>query len=167
MSKKQKKLEMYKKVLLSAQDNVDYELLEAITNYLGPNIYRDNAETISLRSLKEIEKCKDNFVKGKLGIMFTQEQVLDKKIAEVKNRFKDSKKREFKAVFYYLLTKKFRKENVFVDRIQEDNSELKAEQKNENMEKSTNYNFSQRLLCYGVICDLILIVLILLLLLSQ
>ena len=166
MSKKQKKLEIYKRVLSSIEGNVDDELLESITNYLGPNIYRDNAETISLRSLKEIEKCKDNFVKGKLGIMFTPEQVLDKKITEIKNKFNGSNKRQFKAVFYYLLTKKFRKENVFVDRIQEGKSELKVEQKNENMEKGMNCSFSQRLLCYGVICDIILIILILFLLLS-
>ncbi len=166
MSKKQKKLETYKNVLLNIQNNVDDELLEATTNYLGPNIYRENAETISLRSLKEIEKCKDNFVKGKLGIAFTPEQVLDEKITEVKNKFKGSKKREFKAVFYYLLTKRFGKENVFVDRIQKDDSELKAEQKEENVRKDTNYSFSQRLLCYGVICDLILIILIVLSLLS-
>ena len=166
MSKKQKKLEIYKHVLSSVENNVDDELLEAITNYLGPNIYRENAETISLRSLKEIEKSKDNFVKGKLGIMFTPEQVLDKKIAEVKNKFNGSKKKQFKVVFYYLLTKKFGKENVFVDRIQKDDSELKAEQKEENVRKDTNYSFSQRLLCCGVICDLILIILIVLLLLS-
>ncbi len=111
MSKFDEKIELYKKFMDSKGLNYNVELLKAVTKGLGPSIYNKDAETVAGSDVKELETVKQNFLVKKLGLKDTPE--LDVAIDEVLEQIGKSERSKYRAVVYYLLTKKFGKESVY------------------------------------------------------
>ncbi len=111
MSKFDEKVELYKKFMDDRKLSVNLELLTAVTKGLGPSIYKTDAETVSGTDPKELLTVKNNFLIKKLGLANTPE--LDNAIDQVMEQIGRSERKKYRAVVYYLLTKKFNKEAVY------------------------------------------------------
>ncbi len=113
MSKKQELIELYTKEMttkLGIKD-LDKELFEKVVTGCGPAIYGKDASTVSGSDEKELNTVKQNFLIKKLGLKDGPE--LDAAIKEVIEVFGSSNKNKYRAIFYYLLTKKFNKEAIY------------------------------------------------------
>ncbi|MDA3855299.1 MAG: DUF2853 family protein [Candidatus Woesearchaeota archaeon] len=126
MTKRDEKIAFYNEELSKYTKKADEELLEAIVVYLGPSIYKNDAELVSTNDVKEVQTVKDSFLKKKLSLDGMNEEVLDKAILEVKDILGSSNKRKYRAIFYYFLVKKFELESVFITKI--DEVEIKLEE---------------------------------------
>lgn len=111
MSKFDEKVALYKKFMDDRNLPVNLELLTAVTKGLGPSIYKKDAETVSGSDPKELLTVKNNFLIKKLGL--ADSPALDQAIDEVMQEIGRSERSKYRAVVYYLLTKKFNKENVY------------------------------------------------------
>ncbi len=89
---------------------VDESFLEIIVKNLGPSIYRKDAELVSCSDPKELDTVRKNFLIKKLGLK-DDKDILNAAIKEVCEELKDSSKK-YRAVFYYRLAQKFKKESV-------------------------------------------------------
>ncbi|HSP40364.1 MAG TPA: DUF2853 family protein [Gillisia sp.] len=89
----------------------DVDLLRKITEYCGPSIFRSDAETVSSSSESEMETVKKSFLINKLGLK--DDSKLDKGLEAVIEKYGKSNRHKYRAVVYYLLTKHFKKEDVF------------------------------------------------------
>lgn len=89
----------------------DMDLLTKVTIGCGPSIYNADSSTVSGTDEKELATVKNNFLIKKLGLKDGPE--LDKAIAAVIEQYGKSNKNKYRAVFYYLLTKHFKKESVY------------------------------------------------------
>jgi hypothetical protein len=89
----------------------DMALLRKVTEGLGPSIYNRDSETVSTGSPGEMETVKTRFLMGKLGL--TEGDDLDAGIEAVTEKYGRSNRTKYRAVFYYLLTKHFGKEDVY------------------------------------------------------
>jgi hypothetical protein len=87
------------------------DLLTKVTIGCGPSIYNADSSTVSGTDEKELATVKNNFLIKKLGLKDGPE--LDKAIASVIEQYGKSNKNKYRAVFYYLLTKHFKKESVY------------------------------------------------------
>lgn len=89
----------------------DMDLLTKVTIGCGPSIYNADSSTVSGSDEKELATVKNNFLIKKLGLKDGPE--LDKAIDAVIDQYGKSNKNKYRAVFYYLLTKHFKKESVY------------------------------------------------------
>ena len=89
----------------------DMELLTAIAKSMGPSLYRKDAGTVACSDKSELERIKKNFLIKKLGLADTPK--LDDAMKEVCKQFGSSNRNKYRAVFYYLLVKKFRKSAMY------------------------------------------------------
>ncbi len=112
MSKLDEKIALYKEKMKEIEPNFDEELLEKITRSLGPSIYKPDSETVSCSSKSELERVRNNFLKMKLGLDKSDEE-LESAIQEVCEKMGQSNKKKYRAIFYYLLVKKFKKESLY------------------------------------------------------
>ena len=112
MSKLDEKIELYKKTAKELKLNLSEELIEAVTKGLGPSIYNKDSETVACSDRSELERLRENFLKKKLGLD-EPDEVLDKAIEEVCEELKGLR-RKYRALFYALLAKKFKKEGVYL-----------------------------------------------------
>jgi len=87
------------------------DLLTKVTIACGPSIYNADAATVSCSSKGELETVKTNFLMKKLGL--ADGPALDKGIKEVCEQLGTSNRNKYRAMFYYLLAVKFKKESVF------------------------------------------------------
>jgi hypothetical protein len=92
-------------------NDVDAALLKAITKGLGPTIYRADASKVSCSDKEELERVKKNFLRKKLDL--SDDAAMDSAIQEVCQQFGSSNRNKYRAVFYYLLVKKFKKEGLY------------------------------------------------------
>lgn len=90
----------------------DVDLLRKVTEACGPSIFRSDAETISSSSESELETVKKSFLVKKLGLK-EDDAKLDEAINAVMEKYGKSNRNKYRAVVYYLLTKHFKKENVY------------------------------------------------------
>ncbi len=111
MSKFDEKVELYQNFMDKKGLKFDADLLKAVTKGLGPSIYKRDAETVSGSDAKECETVKKNFLIKKLGL--ADSPSLDEAITEVLEQIGKSERSKYRAVVYYLLTKKFSKESVY------------------------------------------------------
>jgi len=111
MSKLQEKIALYKEKIKAIEPNFDAELLEKVTKGLGPSIYNKDAESVSCSNKDELDRVKKNFIKKKLGI--EDEEMADKAVKEVCEQMGSSNRNKYRAIFYYLLVKKFGKEDIY------------------------------------------------------
>ncbi|SMC09043.1 DUF2853 family protein [Nitratiruptor tergarcus] len=113
MNKLEEKIALYKEKMKEIEPNFDEELLEKITRSLGPSIYKKDSEIVSCSSESELERVRKNFLKMKLGLDKSDEE-LDKAIKEVCEKMGSSNRNKYRALFYYFLVKKFNKESLYI-----------------------------------------------------
>lgn len=89
----------------------DMDLLTKVTIGLGPSIYNADSSTVAGSDQKEIDTIKNNFLIKKLGLKDSAD--LDKAINAVIDQYGRSNKNKHRAVIYYLLVKRFKKESVY------------------------------------------------------
>lgn len=89
----------------------DMDFLTKVTVGCGPSIYNADSSTVSGSDEKELATVKNNFLIKKLGLKDGPE--LDKAIEAVIEQYGKSNKNKYRAVFYYLLAKHFKKESVY------------------------------------------------------
>ena len=91
--------------------NPDMDLLTKVTIGCGPSIYNADSSTVSGSDESELATVKNNFLVKKLGLKDNAD--LDKGIAEVMEQYGKSNRSKYRAVVYYMLTKKFGKESAY------------------------------------------------------
>jgi hypothetical protein len=91
--------------------NPDMDLLTKVTIGCGPSIYNADSSTVSGSDESELATVKNNFLVKKLGLKDNAD--LDKGIAEVMEQYGKSNRSKYRAVVYYMLTKKFGKESSY------------------------------------------------------
>ncbi|MCI4668495.1 MAG: DUF2853 family protein [Bacteroidia bacterium] len=113
MNKFEEALELYKKEMTDTlkMSDVDHDLLEKVTRGLGPSIYNVDSSKVSCSDKSETNRVKENFLMKKLGLAESPE--LDAAIKEVCDTFGSKSQKKYRAIFYYLLVKKFGKESVY------------------------------------------------------
>ena len=92
-------------------EELDADFLRKVTKGLGPSIYNADASKVSGSDPKELETVKKNFLIKKLGL--EDSPALDEAIEEVIEKLGKSNRNKYRAIFYYLLAKKFNKEEVY------------------------------------------------------
>ncbi len=90
----------------------DPELLEKVTHGLGPSIYNRDSSTVSGTDIKELERVKHNFLMKKLGLQEGPE--LMEAINDIMDQYGTSVRTKYRTVVYYLLTKKFGREAIYL-----------------------------------------------------
>lgn len=90
---------------------VDSDLLSKVTKGLGPSIYNVDSSKVSCSDKTELDRVKTNFLMKKLGL--ADGEALDAALQEVCGTFGSSNRNKYRALFYYLLVKKFGKEDVY------------------------------------------------------
>jgi hypothetical protein len=89
----------------------DEKMLRAVAKACGPAIYNPDSSKVSSSDKKELDRVKKNFLIKKLGLKDTPK--LDDGIAAVVAQFGKGNRNKYRAMFYYLLAKQFRKSGMF------------------------------------------------------
>lgn len=89
----------------------EMDLLTKVTIGCGPSIYNADASTVAGSQESELETVKKNFLMKKLGLSDGPE--LMQAINDVIETYGRSERNKYRAVIYYMLTKKFGKESVY------------------------------------------------------
>jgi len=112
MGKRDEKIEQYiaesKKLGLTLSN----DLIEKVTVGLGPSIYKKDSETIACSQVSELDTVKKNFLKKKLGLT-DDDSTLDAAIKKICETMGSSNRNKYRALFYALLTKEFKKESIY------------------------------------------------------
>ena len=111
MSKFQDCLDTYDKEFQKLGIKYDAKLLASVAKACGPSIYNPDSSKVASSDKKELERVKKNFLIKKLGCKDTPK--LDEGINDVIDQIGRSNRNKYRAMFYYLLTKRFRKSGVF------------------------------------------------------
>ena len=112
MSKREALIEKYAKDLKEkCGEDVNMELLTAVTIGCGPAIYKADASKVSGSDKTELETLKKNFLIKKLGLKDGPK--LDEGITIVMEQYGKSNPNKQRAVVYYLLTKHFKKASYY------------------------------------------------------
>jgi hypothetical protein len=111
MSKFQECLESFDKEFNKLGIKYDAKLLEKVAKGLGPSLYNKDASKVAASDPKELERIKKNFLIKKLGLNDTPK--LDEGINDVIEQIGRSNRNKYRAMFYYLLVKRFRKSKVY------------------------------------------------------
>jgi len=93
------------------EKKVDMPLLRAVAKSCGPSIYKPDAATVSTSDPKELRTVRKNFLVKKLGLKDTDK--LDDAVMEVGTKFGKGNRNKYRAMYYYLLVKKFKKSKMF------------------------------------------------------
>ena len=91
--------------------SLEMDLLTKVTIGCGPSIYNADASTVAGSQESELETVKKNFLMKKLGLSDVPELMLA--INDVIETYGRSERNKYRAVIYYMLTKKFGKESVY------------------------------------------------------
>ncbi len=89
----------------------DMALLTKVTIGCGPAIYDNDAQTVAASDAAERERVKSNFLIKKLGLK--DGQALDEAFDAAVTTYGSNERNKYRAVFYYLLVKHFKKESVY------------------------------------------------------
>lgn len=89
----------------------DMKLLTSVTIGCGPSIYNRDASTVSSGDAAEMGRVKKNFLIKKLGLKDSPK--LDEGIQKAVDTYGKSNRTKYRAVFYYLLVKQFKKASVY------------------------------------------------------
>ena len=112
MSKREELIEKYAKQMTEKIGlKVDKALLEGVTKACGPSIYNKDSSQVAASDDKELDRIKKNFLIKKLGLKDGPK--LDEGMQEVIAQYGKSTRPKYRAVFYYLLAKQFRKASAF------------------------------------------------------
>ena len=91
--------------------SLEMDLLTKVTIGCGPSIYNADASTVAGSQESELETVKKNFLMKKLGLSDGPE--LMQALNDVIETYGRSERNKYRAVIYYMLTKKFGKESVY------------------------------------------------------
>ncbi len=112
MSKRDDLIALYAKELKEkAGVTADMDLLKKVTIGCGPSIYNRDAASVSCSQASELETVKKNFLIKKLGLK--DDAKLDAAIKEVCEQLGSSNRNKYRAMFYYLLAVKFKKQAIY------------------------------------------------------
>jgi hypothetical protein len=112
MSKRAQLIEVYAQDLKTKCGMTpDIDLLTRVTVGCGPSIYRGDAATVAASDPKELETVKKNFLVKKLGL--TDGPELDAGLDAVIEAYGRDNRQKYRAVVYYMLTKRFGREAAF------------------------------------------------------
>ena len=112
MGKREEKIEQYVTEAKNLGLDISSDLIEKVTVGLGPSIYKKDSETIACSQASELDTVKKNFLKKKLGLK-DDDATLDAAIKKVCETMGSSNRNKYRALFYALLTKEFKKESVY------------------------------------------------------
>ncbi len=112
MGKRDDKIEHYSAEAKKLGLNITADLIAKVTVGLGPSIYKKDSETVSCSQSSELETVKINFLQKKLGLN-TSDEEMDAAIKKVCEAMGSSNRHKYRALFYALLTKEFKKESVY------------------------------------------------------
>lgn len=90
----------------------DMDLLRKVTIGCGPAIYDADGATVAAGQDHELETVRNNFLIKKLGLADGPQ--LMAAIHQVLDTYGRSERNKYRAVVYYMLTKHFGRESVFV-----------------------------------------------------
>jgi len=113
MTKFQEALSIYDREFGKLGISYDRVLLQKVAKSCGPAIYRADSAKVASSDKKELYRVKKSFLIKKLGLKDTPK--LDDAIAEVVAVFGTGNRNKYRAMFYYLLVKKFRKGSIYCD----------------------------------------------------
>lgn len=112
MSKFDEAIERYESEFKSKLNmSVNKDLLVKVAKGLGPALYNADAAKVSGSDPKELTTVKNNFLIKKLGLK--DSPALDAAIEEVMKQMGSDNRNKYRAMVYYLLTVKFKKENIY------------------------------------------------------
>lgn len=111
MSKLQEKCDMMANAMKEMGVQADTDLLMAVCKGLGPALYNSDAAYVAATDKTETDRLKQNFLIKKLGLSDSED--LDAAITSVAEKMGKSNPRKHRAIFYYLLVKHFKKENIY------------------------------------------------------
>jgi Protein of unknown function (DUF2853) len=86
------------------KSSVDEALFLKVTKALGPSIYLEDASRVSCSDKSEMDRVKERFLIGKMGLKDGKN--LDEAVKAVCDEFGSSNKNKFRAMFYYMLVTK-------------------------------------------------------------
>jgi hypothetical protein len=112
MGKREEKIEQYTSEAKKLGLNLTADLIEKVTVGLGPSIYKKDSETVSCTQSSELDTVKKNFLQKKLGLSVTDAE-MDAVIKKVCEAMGTSNRNKYRALFYALLAKEFKKESVY------------------------------------------------------
>ena len=92
-------------------ESADMDFLEKVTVALGPAVYNKDASLVSGSDQAELETVKNNFLIKKLGL--PDGPHLDYAIKDVMREYGPSERMKFRAVVYYILARRFKKEAAY------------------------------------------------------
>lgn len=88
------------------------DLLRAIAKSLGPSLYKADSLKVAASQPSELATIKKKFLVGKLGC--ADDAKLDKAIDKAIDKIGRSNRNKLRPVFYYLLVKSLKKEDVYI-----------------------------------------------------
>lgn len=91
--------------------NISEDLVAAVCKYLGPNLFNKDASLVAYSDKKELERLRENFVKKKLGIKDSDEDI-DAAIKSVGVAYGMSNRSKKRAVIYACLMKHYGKKSL-------------------------------------------------------
>jgi len=112
MSKRDELIAKYADEFKKMGIDFDMDLLTKVTVALGPSIYNKDSSTVSCSDETELKRVVDNFLVKKLGCKESPEKMMAA-VKEVCEQLGSSNRNKYRAMFYYLLVKKFNKESVY------------------------------------------------------
>ncbi len=112
MSKRDELIEKYVESMNKMGLDVDKDFLTKVTVGLGPSIYNADASTVSCSDQTELQRVIDNFLVKKLGCEDSQENMMAA-VKDVCATMGTGNRTKFRAIFYYLLAKKYNKESIY------------------------------------------------------
>jgi hypothetical protein len=112
MSKRDELIAKYAEEFKKMSISFDNDLLTKVTVGLGPSIYNDDSSTVSCSDEFELQRLIDNFLVKKLGLKKSNEEMMAA-AKEVCAQLGTSNRNKYRAMFYYLLVKKFNLESAY------------------------------------------------------
>ena len=79
---------------------------------LGPSLYKADAAKVAFSDKDELARVKKNFAVKKLGV--EDNAKLDKALNDIKEKFGSKNRNKWRALVYYMLVKKYKKESLYV-----------------------------------------------------
>lgn len=113
MSKLSDLCDLYEKELMEkcGIKKVDRPVLNGVAKACGPALYKADATKVACSDKTELERIKTNFLIKKLELKDSPK--LDEAIAETCAALGSKNRNKHRAMFYYLLVKKFKKSKMF------------------------------------------------------
>jgi len=112
MGKRDEKVAQYIAEAKKLELNLSAGLIEKVTVGLGPSIYKKDSETIACSQSSELDTVRKNYLQKKLGLT-DDDATLNAAIKKVCETMGSSNRNKYRALFYALLAKEFKKESIY------------------------------------------------------